>query len=475
MHELGHFIINSNQVFLALLVCAFSFLLVQDLEEMPSLKLVHRRFLALFFLILSVGVFFLFFAQWQHLGPFLSIEFALLVIFSIIHPKYAISFLVFLFLSRPWETFDDQMMSSMPRDISYLTILSMIGQKLLRKQLYFRFNAGTFFILGFSVWMFLSGFLSAHSSEALVSYEEVFSKGIILFLLMQNCLDEARDLQPVKAAFVLAILEKCFVSYYKSNVMALPTIVEEGRERLESVGMLSNSNDIAAIFVLAIPFTVFFIVKSNIKPINWLMGAVAAASMSVLVWQSASRGALLGIFALAGAYALARIKNRKVLILFLALGLAGTLASFSLMTRNAEDLEGSTSNRTLYWKAGLNMAVRNPLFGVGYWGFPKNLVSYAPDGNVGTEKEHMTAHSSWVLVLAEGGFMALALFLALWIYAAYAAWKLRLHQPEYIMGIAGYGIAISFLSHSYTLFPYIVLALAITHYNLEKGLVPHRG
>ena len=471
MNELYHLILSTHQSLLVGMCLAFSFYLLQDLNQDSGMSLKIKRYLALFFIMFTIGVYGLFFYEWGEEGLFFAIAFSILVTFSVIHPKYAIGFLVFLFLSRPWETYDNQMMSSVPRDISYLTIISMIGHKLLKRQYYFRFNAGTFLILGFSIWIFLSAFFSQHSDEALLKYEEVFSKGIILFLLIQNCLETETDMLPVKTGFVLAILEKCFVSLYKANLMDLPTIVEDANARLESVGILSNSNDIASIFVLAIPFAVFFIIKTNLKPFNWLIALGTSLVMGLLVWQTASRGALLGVFAIFGTYVLIKIKSRKNLILVLALSLVATIGSFSLMNRDSSDVEGSTSNRILYWKAGLNMAVRNPVLGVGFWGFPKNLQAYAPEGNVGTEESHMTAHSSWVLALAEGGFTALFLFASLWLYAGFAAWKIRLTQPEYLLGIAGYGMTITFLSHTYMLFPYILLALVITHYQIENQLV----
>jgi O-antigen ligase len=466
--DFQHFVLNTHQIFLGLLVLVFSFFMVQDLQNGSPLPLPSRRFLVVFFAVFTVGVFATYLEDWGQRGLFLAMHFALLVSFSILHPKYAISFLIFLFLSRPWESFENQMMSSVPRDISILTILSMLGHKLIKKQYYFRFNPGTLLVLAFAFWIFLSALFSNHSDEALFAYEEIFSKGIILFILIQNCLETDEDMLPVKTGFVLSILEKCFVSFYKSNMMNMPTIVEDSHARLESVGILSNSNDIAAIFVLAIPFAIFFIIKTNLRPLNWFLAALTGLAMFILVWQSASRGALLGIFAIIGTFALIRIKSRKLLILTAALGLVGTLGSFSLMNRGEGDLEGSTSNRLLFWEAGLNMAIRNPILGVGYNGFPKNFPAYAPNGNVGTEKEHMTAHSSWVLAMAEGGLMALGLFALLWLYAAFAAWKIRLTQPEYILGIAGYGLAISFLSHTYLLFPYILLALGITHYQINS-------
>jgi O-antigen ligase len=474
--EFNQLVLNSHQVFFALVICAFSFCLLMDLPEIKKFFVVQsRKFLIVLLIAITAGIFAVLIDVWEGRGLFLAFEFSLLVTFSLIHPKYAISFLVYLLLSRPWESYGDQMMLSMPRDISYLAILSLGAHKIIKKQFYFRFNIGTVIILFFSAWVFMSAFFSQHSDEAMYQYTEIFLKGIILFILIQNGIEKPADMLPVKTVFVLAILEKCFVSFYKSNLMELPTIVEAASERLESVGILSNSNDIAAIFVLAIPFTIFFLLKTGLRPFNWLFSGVALLAMTYLVWQSQSRGALLGVFAIFGAYAFINIKSKKIMAAAIVLALIATFGAFKLMNRNAEDIEGSTSNRILYWKAGLNMAVRNPVFGVGFWGFPRNLPAYAPDGNVGSEKEHMTAHSSWVLALAEGGFTALLLFGGMWLYAGFAAWKIRLDQPEYLLGLAGYGVSITFLSHTYLLYPYILLALAITHYQINNRPQNNRG
>lgn len=474
--EFNQLVLNSHQFFFALVVCAFSFFLVLDLPELKQKASVEsRKFIVLMCGAFTLGVFALLFDAWDAQGLFLATEFSLLVMFSLIHPKYAISFLVYLLLSRPWESYNNQMMGSMPRDVSYLAIISLLSHKIFKKQYYFRFNLGTILLAGFSIWVFISAFLSNHADEALFQYTEIFMKGVILFVLIQNGIEKSQDMLPVKTVFVLAILEKCFVSFYKSNILEIPTIVDEVNERLESIGILANSNDIAAIFVLAIPFTVYFILKTGLKPFNWLVSLAVAIVMVILVWQSQSRGALLGIFAIFGAYTLIKIKSKKVMALALICGVIGTAGAFKLMNRDAEDIEGSTNNRIIFWKAGLNMAIRNPAFGVGFWGYPRNLPAYAPDGNFGSEKDNMTAHSSWVLILGEGGFTGLFLFAGLWVYAAFAAWKIRLEHPEYLLGVAGYGMAITFLSHTYLLYPYILLALVITHYHINNGLKHTRG
>ena len=476
MLEFNQLVLNSHQFFFALVICAFSFLLVSDLPELKkSAPVESRKFLVLAMVALAAGTFFVLLDVWGERGMFLAFEFSLLAILSLIHPKYAVSFLVYLLLSRPWESYDNQMMASMPRDISYLVMISLIGHKLIKKQFYFRFNPGSFLLIAFSLWVLFSAILSNHSDEALVNYSEIYSKGVILFFLIQNGLEKSEDLLPVKIVFVLAILEKCWVSFYKSNLMEVPTIIEEASDRLESIGILSNSNDIAAIFVLAIPFTIIFILKTGLRPFNWLLSIVTMVIMTYLVWESQSRGALLGIFAIFGSFALVKVKSKKMISLLVVVGILGTLGAFKLMNRGAEDIEGSTTNRILFWKAGLNMAIRNPLFGVGFWGFPRNLPAYAPDGNVGSEKEHMTAHSSWVLALGECGFPALLLFLCLWGYGFYTAWKIKDEHPEYFLGLAGYGMTITFLSHTYLLYPYILLALVITQYQIEREQKTRKG
>src|SRR5690606_28548319 len=116
------------------------------------------------------------FNEWGSEGIFFALEFSLLITISIIRPKYAVAFLVYLLLSRPWESFSDPMMSSMPREISILAMLSVIGHKILNRDFYFKFNLGTIFILIFSIWMFLGAVFSHHIDAAIIEYVEVFSK-----------------------------------------------------------------------------------------------------------------------------------------------------------------------------------------------------------------------------------------------------------------------------------------------------------
>lgn len=470
MTELNEFILDIQQVFLGLLALAFSFFIFKDIELIKSALNTQTRIILTSVLgITAIGLGINFTQDLGVQGLIYSIEFALLITFSLLGPKYAISFFIYLLLSRPWEVYDHQLIESMPRDIFYLTALVLLAYKIIKKEFFFRFNLGSLFVIGLTVWIFLSAFFSSNQSESIRMFGEIYMKGVIVFFLIQNGFNKGEDLTLSKLTLVLAIIEKSIISFYQTYLESLTSHgVVEDYSRLESVGILSNSNDIAAIFILAIPFALFLVLKTRLKPFTWIAAIALGILMSYLVWKSQSRGAMLALMATGASYFFIRLKSKKHIILVSILAIVAALGSFALMKRKAQDLEGSTQNRIIFWKAGANMAIRNPVFGVGFWGFNDNFAAYAIDGNTGTEGTHMTAHSSWVQVMAETGFMGLFFFLSLWLYSMKRGFEIRKNQPEYFMSLVGYGVTITFLSHAYLLFPYILCALSITQASLDQ-------
>ena len=113
------------------------------------------------------------------------------------------------------------------------------------------------------------------------------------------------------------------------------------------------------------------------------------------------------------------------------------------------------------------MAVRNPLFGVGYGGYMEKLSEYA-NGNVGTEGSKKTIHSTWLLALAETGFVGFFFFMGTWFITLKAAWRMKDEHPEYLLALVSYGTAVTFLSHTYMLYPYILIGLTIAHGQFYK-------
>ena len=82
--------------------------------------------------------------------------------------------------------------------------------------------------------------------------------------------------------------------------------------------------------------------------------------------------------------------------------IAGGIAALPLIAlggRSGEKADASTQLRYEAWSAGISMFKRSPIFGVGQRQFGEN--------------HFMTAHNSYVLSLAELGFIGLVLFIAL--------------------------------------------------------------
>jgi len=387
---------------------------------------------------------------------FLAFSFAMALTFSVLDPKYAVSFFIFLLISRPWENFHNELMLSMPRDTFFVCFLSFAGHKILRRQFFFEWSASTALLLAYACWTFFGAVLSGQSSIALHEFSEVFVKGIIAYILIVNVIDREEVILPVQAALILAVSEKAAISFYKSYILG---IVADGG-RLTSVGILENSNDIAAILILGIPFLVMFFKDLGNKAISIFLSLLVSGVFVALIWESKSRGAVLALGALVVAAIWLRARNKRIATMVMVLGAVGMVGLMSTVKRDSKDLDGSTNNRIIYWKAGINMGVRNPLFGVGLAGYNRNLLQYA-EGHVGSEGKNKTIHSTWLLALAESGIPGFLFYCSMWPLALMAAYRIRENHPEYFLSIVSYGLAITFLSHTYMLYPYILLAMTV--------------
>lgn len=452
------FLFTLHQFIISTLCLFFVYVAWRDLaaKTFDRLERVSLKFMAPLLIGIFIGLFLLFLREWGSIGIIISFAFALLITLSIYDPKYAVSFFIFLLISRPWEFFKNQMMAGMPRDIFVLCFLSFIGHRIVRKKFYFQWNVASALVLSFAIWTFFSIIPSGRVVVGMMDYEEVFIKGIIIYFLIVNIVDKKEFILPVQSALVLGISEKALMSFY--NTIVLGKVSDGGR--LTSVGIFENSNDIAAIMILVIPFTLVFLKGITFSVLRYLLNVVVFFFYVYLIWQSKSRGAVLGIGTLCVAWFWLRASNKKAASFLVVFGLIASLGVMSLIKRDAEDVEGSTSNRKIYWGAAINMGVRNPLLGVGYNGFPLNLLNYT-DGHVGTEGKYKTAHSTWLLALAETGIVGFIFYIGIWIFSLRSAWAMRVEHPEFLLGIISYGTAITFLSHTYMLYPYILLGLTV--------------
>jgi probable O-glycosylation ligase (exosortase A-associated) len=194
----------------------------------------------------------------------------------------------------------------------------------------------------------------------------------------------------------------------------------EGAGRLTGAlsGFLGNNNDFALALVVIVPFAYFLMLYSK----SWLTKAALLGSLTIFaagIMATVSRGGQLGLLAVLGVIAIKSKWKTPVVVTVLCLGgLFGSLATDAYWKRmqGISDYQDDLNARSrLYtWSVAVDMALANPLLGVGPGNFQnvygRQFVSGRPEGVSGG---WVTAHSVYFQVMSELGFTALAIFVAL--------------------------------------------------------------
>lgn len=174
--------------------------------------------------------------------------------------------------------------------------------------------------------------------------------------------------------------------------------VSHGRVRYR--GILEDPNELALALCLAMPLA---LTASLQKRSPWRLVLLAAAIAIVLpatIWTGSRAGQLVFAAVLA-AYMLQRTGWKGFLV---AAPMAGPV--FLLGGRSSGEADQSTLERLEAWRAGLQMFRSSPIWGIGKGQF--------------TEYHVITAHSTFMLTLAELGLVGLLL----WIGMFYVAIKI---------------------------------------------------
>ena len=245
----------------------------------------------------------------------------------------------------------------------------------------------------------------------------------------------------------------------------MPT-VENGR--IQYVGIFSDPNDLAMLFVMSIPMALLMAGRGGLLGLRRLFWWALAATLLYGVYLTDSRGAFLAVMAMAGVW----LWLRKGLLIAGAMGAAGMTVLLMLPTRMQELDAGESSayGRIETWYDGIQMFIEHPLLGVGVGNF--------------TEHTWLTAHNSFVLVLAETGIVGYTLWLAMVVYCfLMPIMVLRLpadagseeYQPLWtqerrvamtlLISQVGFYACAFFLSRSYVILLYILLGLVTGWYS----------
>ena len=259
--------------------------------------------------------------------------------------------------------------------------------------------------------------------------------------------------------------------------------------RVTWVGIFNDPNDLGLLFLVALPMLLMRarLAASLLPRAFWY--ALTAAHVYA-VWLTHSRGALLTLMLLA---AIAFLRRYGVLRL-MAAGIVALPALYLLLSRMRaiETDEESAYGRIDAWYTGIQLFRENPLLGVGMDAF--------------TDYHHLTAHNSYILVLAELGasgymmwtLMISAAMLMVWrathgkldaatpdsasaqAQAGFAVPKKPDKRPSALLvegnmilyAMVAYLSASFFLSRSYIVLLYILCGMAVAYFHKARQTDP---
>jgi putative inorganic carbon (hco3(-)) transporter len=262
-------------------------------------------------------------------------------------------------------------------------------------------------LLMFFVAMMASHVFNGYFGGAVVQLNK-FAPVLLAFVVFANGLDGRARILKVMAMFALcaAIISIHGIEQVKLGTGWTGIGLSQGT-RIQYVGIFNDPNDLGMLFVACVPMAVFLGGRGGLMGLRRLFWWTVAAVLVYGIYLTDSRGSLLGLLVVLGLYVW---QTRGVFI-------AGTLGAMAvgvllaLPSRfNEIDVEeASAQGRVDSWYEGVQMFIGHPVFGVG------------PD--MYSDYHHLTAHNSFVLVMAETGIVGYTLWLAFIAYGFRMMWS----------------------------------------------------
>ncbi len=388
---------------------------------------------------------------------------SLVLSLSVIRTSFSLATFIAMLILRPWEIRPDlEILEIIPRVSFILFLFSYLMEALQKGRLNLKKNPIQVFYLILGFWVYMSTFVSSDILQSQVSFFEGYMKSLIIAFAIFQGLESHDDYEVVTDSLLISALGVSAIAILNTNMLV-------NTSRLEGKGALENANDLAALLILVLPFSIKGFLHKRITFFNVFISILTIGLLFVGVWKAQSRAAYIAIGAMGAGYFGYHFRhNKKILRVGVLVCLIGAVVLSQLnLGRSSDDLQDSKMNRLGYWKAGISMAIRNPVFGVGLDQFPKNYGMYgAANFSEGGDR---TAHSSWILILSETGFPGLFFLLIIYLLAINRGWLLADRIPELLLCLLGYGVTMSFLSHSYVLYPYLLTALCFAYPQDIKG------
>jgi probable O-glycosylation ligase (exosortase A-associated) len=330
---------------------------------------------------------------------------------------------------------------------------------------------------GFFVLVTVGVLLATNRGAAIEAWTGTYSKiGIMVLAIAWLATSREAFRLTVRVVLGCGLLLAFVTLYNKANGIGL---VEGTRATIaRNLGsMLGDPNDLALTLLFPASFALAVLLSSGSRWFWRLTGALCYVTVVAAIVATQSRGGLLGIAAVTGLFAYRHVRSKVLLSVIGAVALAALFAVAGISDRasggaHEEGIDESAMGRIYAWGAAFRMAVDHPVSGVGLNNFLANYWAYSAhwDG-----RNH-AVHSTWFGVLAETGFVGLAVFLVMvavtLIMVRRTASLLGPSQPGHVheahlvalgveAGLIGFIVSGTFLTMGFLWPFYILLALAV--------------
>ena len=301
-------------------------------------------------------------------------------------------------------------------------------------------------------------------------YEQLafFGPIVIAFVLMANATMTLKRDKTTMALFGVsaAVLALHGILQVETGVGWTGEVLSQGT-RIQYVGIFNDPNDLGLLFVMCLPMVIYLGTRGGMLGLRRLLWFGIAGMLLYGIYLTNSRGAMLATAVLVAAYFWYR-RGAFIAGIFGAACL-GVMLMLPSRLQELDAGEESAAGRVDAWYQGIQMFLEQPILGVGAGNF--------------TENNPLTAHNSFVLVLAETGYIGFTVWLAFVVYCFWMVAAVLKHEPPLpdeaateawtaekamartlLFSLTGFFSAAFFLSRSYVILLYLLAGLVVGYY-----------
>lgn len=296
---------------------------------------------------------------------------------------------------------------------------------------------------------------------------ENFSKVVLIALCSAAALASVERLRRVLFIQTMAISVMVLISASGQGKVAVDSA---GQVRMRGIvgGIFENPNDFAFAIAIVFPNALAFMLRTRnlFAKVFW---AVVSLAMIYVVFQTLSRGGLLALVLSVGMvlWELGIRGRRYALIVVVAVATLGFLVAapaqffnrvYSIFDMTKDETGSGWARKALLIKSW-NVALQNPLFGVG-------------PGNFGTVSgDWHGAHNTYTQLGSEAGLPAMVLFLLLIFGVIQGLYRTKKNAPTnseigllagaMFASMTSYAVGAFFADTAYHFFPYLLTGFSV--------------